>query len=130
MSKFFFIMSHVATPDQIAAAHKDGHDVVELDAAGKKLLVVPDDAGLGRDWFVQRAEAVLAAVGGVRPGDTVHAMGQPQLANAVNAAVRRAGATLVESVTVRESVDEPQTDGTVKKTAVFRFRGYRTVYEF
>ena len=128
MSKFVFIMQHATTEAQVVAARQSGCEVVDL--ADKKLLAVPDDAGLVRDWFVQRAEAILAAVGGVALGDTVHAMGQPQLANAVNAAARRAGATLVESVTVRESVDEPQSDGTVKKTAVFRFRGYRSVYEF
>ncbi len=121
-------MQHQPTTEQIAAAREVGREVIEL--ADKKLLAVPDDAGLTHDWFIQRAAAILAAVGGVSTGDTVHAMGQPQLANAVNAKARWAGATLVESVTVRESVDEPQPDGTVKKTAVFRFRGFRSVYEF
>lgn len=128
MAKFVFVMQHATTVDQIAAAKDGGHDIVEV--ANKKLLVVPDDTSLGREWFTTRAAEILSAVGGVAPGDIVHAMGQPQLANAVNADARLAGATLVESVTARESVDEPQPDGTVKKTAVFRFRGFRPVYDF
>lgn len=131
MSKFIFIMQHPPTAEQIkAASEEDGREIVQLALADKKLLVVPDDAGLGRDWFVQRAEQVVSAVGGIAEGDTAHIMGQQQLALAVNAAARRAGARLVESVTPRVSKETPQPDGTVKKENVFSFAGFRELHEY
>lgn len=126
--KFIFIMQHPPTAEQIMSASEGGREVVQL--ADKKLLVVPDDATLGRDWFVRRAEAVVAAVGGITEGDTAHIMGQQQLALAVNAAARRAGAKLVESVTPRVSKETPQPDGTVKKENVFSFAGFRDLHEY
>lgn len=126
--KFIFIMQHVPTTEQLAAASESGREVVQL--ADKKLLAVPDDATLGRDWFVQRALAIVAAVGGIKDGDTLHVMGQQQLAMAVNAFGRQAGARLVESVTPRTSKDVPQADGTVKKESVFSFSGFREVHRY
>lgn len=120
-------MQHPLTPEQVAAAQARG-EIVEL--GNKGLLNVPDEPELGRDWFVQRAAEVLAEVGGVAAGDVVHAMGQQQLAMAISAASRRAGATLIESVTRRESVEETLPDKSVKKTNVFRFTGFREVHEY
>ena len=57
MAKFIFVMQHQPTPEQLSAATEGGREVVQL--ADKKLLVVPDDAGLGRDWFVQRPNACI-----------------------------------------------------------------------
>jgi hypothetical protein len=127
MARFIFIMQHALTPDQRAAAEQIG-EIVEL--ADKSLLNVPSDPDLPREWFVQRAEEILAAVGGVQEGDILHAMGQYQLTNALNAAGRRAGARLVESTTERVVVETVQPDGTVKKEVVFKFVGFRPVYEF
>ncbi len=125
--KFIFVMQHAPTADQIAAAQAVG-EVVQLQ--DKKLLVVPDDANLSRDWFVQRAEAVVTAVGGIKEGDTLHCMGQQQLAAAINAIGRKTGAKLVESVTPRVSKDIPQSDGTVKKELVFSFAGFRELHSY
>lgn len=121
-------MQHAPTAEQLSAASENGREVVQL--VDKKLLVVPDDATLGRDWFVQRAEAVAAAVGGVAEGDILHCMGQQQLASAVNALARKARAKLVESVTPRVSKETPQPDGTVKKENVFSFAGFRELHEY
>lgn len=128
MAKFIFIMQHVPTPEQLSAAAEGGREVVQV--ADKKLLVVPDDPNLGRDWFTARAEAVASAVGGFAEGDTLHVMGQQQLAIAIGAVGRRAGCSLVESVTPRVSKDIPQPDGTVKTDKVFTFSGFRTVHEY
>lgn len=128
MANFVFVMQHSPTPEQLKAVERGGRVAVEL--ADKELLVVPDDPSLQREWFVRRAEEIIAVIGGVGLGDAFHAMGQPQLANALNAAARDRGAILLESVTTRESVEAPQPDGTVKKTAVFRFSGFRPVFQF
>jgi len=128
MKKFIFIMQHAPTAEQITAASEGGREVVQVD--DKKLLIVPDDANLGRDWFTQRAEKIVAAVGGISEGDTLHVMGQQQLAMAVSSIGRKAGAELVESVTPRVSKDIPQADGTVKKEFVFTFKGFRTVHQY
>ncbi len=128
MKKFIFIMSHVPTKEQLVAASEGGREIVQV--ADKKLLVVPDDANLGRDWFVQRAEEIVSSVGGIAEGDTLHVMGQQQLTMAVSAIGRRAGANLVESVTPRVSRDIPQADGTVKKEFIFSFSGFRTVHSY
>lgn len=125
--KFIFIMNHAPTSEQLARAAEMG-TVVEL--TEKKLLAVPDDSSLGRDWFSARAAEIIASVGGVSPGDTVHMMGQQQLALAVNAAARARGARLVESVTPRISREIRQGDGTVKKENVFSFAGFRELHAY
>lgn len=121
-------MQHAPTTEQITTASEGGREVVQVN--DKKLLIVPDDANLGRDWFIQRAEEIVAAVGGIAEGDTLHVMGQQQLAMAVSAIGRKVGATLVESVTPRVSKDIPQPDGTVKKEFVFTFKGFRLVHSY
>ena len=128
MRKFILVMSHAPTNEQLVAASEGGREIVQV--ADKKLLVVPDDANLGKEWFTSRAEEILAAVGGISEGDTLHVMGQQQLAMAVSALGRKAGAELVESVTPRVSRDIPQADGTVKKETVFSFSGFRTVHAY
>ncbi len=130
MSKFIFIMNHPATAAQIEAAGKDGHRVIELTSDQRKLLTVPDDPELGREWFFQRSIDVLSCFDRVEKGDIVQVMGQQQLALAVSATARRWGAKLVESVTPRVSKDSPQPDGSVKKENVFIFTGFREVHEY
>jgi hypothetical protein len=128
MKKFIFIMQHQPTTEQLTAASEGGREIVQI--ADKKLLVVPDDANLDRHFFEKRADEILAAVGGVSEGDVAHIMGQAQLAAATQAAARKAGATLVESVTPRTSKDVPQADGSVKKESVFTFSGFRLVHSY
>ena len=125
--RFFFVMQHVPTAEQLAEAGGVG-EVVQL--TDKKLLLVPDESALGREFFLNRAEQIEAALGGFNLGDTVHVMGQQQLAMAVTARARRAGCLIVESVTPRISKEVPQPDGTVKKENIFLFSGFRTVYEY
>ena len=127
MSKFFFVMQHQPTAEQMTAAAAVG-EVVQL--VDKKLLNVPDDPTLGKEFFTTRAEEIETALGGFSAGDIVHAMGQAQLAAAITARARKVGANLVESVTPRISKEVPQPDGTVKKEVVFSFAGFRTVHEY
>lgn len=127
-AKFIFVMQHNPTAEQLTAASEGGREIVQIQ--DKKLLIVPDDANLGKEWFTTRAEEIVKAVGGISEGDTLHCMGQQQLAMAVTAIGRRAGANLVESVTPRVSKDIPQADGTVKKEFVFSFTGFRTVHSY
>ncbi len=125
--RFVFVMQHQPTIEQLESAGKIG-DIVQLE--DKKLLNVPDDPALGRDFFVKRAEEIEVALGGFSSDDTVQAMGQQQLATAINARAKKTGAVLVESVTARESVEVTQPDGSVKKENIFRFKGFRPMYEF
>lgn len=128
MKRFIFVMQHAPTAEQLTAASEGGREIIQI--SDKKLLVVPDDANLGKEWFTTRAEEIVSSVGGITEGDTLHVMGQQQLAMAVSAIGRKAGATLVESVTPRVSKDIPQTDGTVKKEFIFTFRGFRLVHSY
>ncbi len=121
-------MQHAPIPAQMTAASEGGRAIVELKE--KNLLNVPDDPLLDHAWFVQRAEEIILAVGGVVQDDILHVMGQQQLAMAVSAIGRRVGATLVESVTPRTSKEVMQQDGSVKKENVFTFSGFRTVHEY
>lgn len=128
MKKFIFIMQHQPTAEQLTAASEGGREIVQI--ADKKLLVVPDDAELGKEWFTTRAEEIVKAVGGIEEGDTLHVMGQPQLAAAIQATARLAGAQIVESVTPRVSKDIRQPDGSIKKESVFTFSGFRLVHSY
>ncbi len=98
--RLVFVMQHQPTAEQLEAAARIG-EIVQLE--DKKLLNVPDDPELGRDFFTKRAEEIELALGGFSSEDTVQAMGQQQLAMAINARAKKAGASLVESVTARES---------------------------
>lgn len=126
MKKFIFIMQHALTPEQKSAV--GDREIVEI--ADKALLNVPEDPNLGREWFATRAEEIISAVGGISEGDTLHVMGQQQLAMAVSALGRKAGAGLVESCTKRDSVEKTLPDGKVVKTNVFTFTGFRTVHAY
>ena len=134
-------MQHVPSQDQVSAARATGAEEIyvlepvkaEDKVAGLfyygsvRLLNVPDDPAYSREGFLKQAAAL---VNNVTFGDVVHVMGQGQLVNAANAMARQKGAALVESVTARESVEETQPDGSVRKVAVFRFKGFRPVYDF
>jgi len=135
-------MQHKPTNEQMTAAKAIADRVVCLmpgNPADKiegveyfgstSLLNVPDDPSLSRDWFVQRAQEIFNVLNPVE-GDTVHIMGQQQLAQAMSAMARDGGMNRVESVTPRKSVDQTQPDGSVKKVSVFEFAGFRSIYDF
>lgn len=126
MKKFIFVMNHDLTPEQKSSV--GDREIVEV--ADRDLLVVPDSPNLGRDWFVGRAEEIVAAVGGIEAGDTLHVMGQQQLVMAISALGRKAGAELVESCSKRDSVEKTMPDGKVVKTNVFTFNGFRIVHNY
>jgi hypothetical protein len=126
MERFIFIMIHPASEEQMAACG-DAH--IEQ-VSDKGLLIVPDNPDLEREWFTSRAAEIEKSFAGFGKEDIIQIMGQQQLAMSVSALARKAGATLVESVTPRESVEETLPDGSVKKTNVFRFIGFRTVHRY
>lgn len=134
MAKFFSIMQHLLSDEQRKEVSTLGLDIVELKVARKddfnQLLDVPADPLLGREWFVERAQAIASAVGGFEQADVVLAMGQPQLAAAIQGEARKAGAYNVEAVSERQSVEQVQPDGSTKKTAIFVHKGFRPVYSY
>ena len=141
MAKFYFVMQHTPSKDQTLAALQTGTQEIwclePVKAEDKlpgvryyghvSLLNVPEDPAYSAEDFLKQARIL---VDGVAEGDVVHVMGQGQLVNATNAVARWKGASLVESVTARESEEVVQPDGSVKKVAVFRFKGFRPVYDF
>lgn len=77
--------------------------------------------------IIERAAALaLAAKRAVVGGNIPQAMigGAPYLMASLEKALRRQGIVPVYSFTARESVEEVQSDGSVKKTAVFRHIGF------
>ena len=135
MAKFYSIMQHPLSSEQRAEIVPLGLvDIVELNVVRKgdfnQLLDVPADPDLGREWFVERAQVIAEALGGFDSADVVLAMGQPQLAAAIQAEARNAGAFVVEAVSERRSVEQTQPDGSTRKVAVFVHRGFRPVYAY
>lgn len=133
MSRFLSIMQHPLSAEQVAEARQMADEVVELrnevaDIGG--YLDVPTDPELGRSWFAAQARVILTVLGGIQSGDIVLAMGQAQLANAIQAIARGDGARLVEAVTERQTKEVAQADGSVRKTSVFVHKGFRPVYDF
>ena len=112
-------MNHSATLEQLSAASNLAAEVIQF--TDRDLLTVPHDPNLPREWFTTRAEEIIRLVGGIQKGDVLHVMGQPQLAIAVMAAGRRAGARIVESI-------HPRTKIPGKRP--FQFSGFRDVYEY
>jgi len=149
MATFFFVMQHAPTLEQVEAARAlgivrivalsawpdpakgQGGPLPGVEYMGKTgLLTVPDDPKLGREWFTGRAVEIGELLGVTR-GDVIQPMGQGQLVNALTRLGLSRGARVVESVTAREAAeDQVQLDGSTKKVTVFRFKGFRQIYQF
>jgi len=126
-NRVIFVMMHPASIEQLKAC--EGASCISQ-VEDKSLLIVPDDPELSRDWFVQRATEIENSFLGFSDEDIIHVMGQQQLAMAVIALGRKAGSTIVESVTPRKSVEKTLPNGTVEKTNIFTFSGFRTVHSY
>lgn len=126
--KVLNLTQHLATPEQIAAG------VVEPAIDAKKQLVslltfeqLPTAAEIRSRAYdiaaVARSQYVTEPTEGVR---FTHAMigGAPYLMGPLEIALRASQITPVYAFSVRESVDEVQPDGSVRKVAVFRHVGF------
>jgi len=115
------LTQHAATPEQIAAG------VFDLQGRGlealKELLTfetLPTTADVAT-----RAEAI-AVLSLASEWETMHAMigGAPFLMGPLAAALAARGTRALFAFSKRESVETVQSDGSVKKTAVFRHAGF------
>ena len=117
------LTQHQATPEQIAAGVVD---MTGQKLANLKLFLtfeeLPTRSGIEE---VAHAIAYMAA-SCFEPTEERHAMigGAPFLMSALEAALMDRGIIPLYAFSKRESVEEVQEDGSVKKTAVFRHAGF------
>ena len=123
------LTQHQATPEQIAAG------VTDLPPAEREVLtaLLTFDALPTRHEIADRAAdiAELAAYNGLSgdDADSPHASsamigGAPYLMPALDATLRAADITPLYAFSVRESVEQTQADGSVRKVNVFRHAGF------
>jgi hypothetical protein len=110
------LTQHAPTPEQRAEG------VGEPPAEWLAVANFDDLATVGEDV----AQAVNVAVRLARESGATHAMigGAPFLMPPLAAALARAGVEPIFAFSVRESVEQPQPDGSVRKVAIFRHRGW------
>jgi predicted PhzF superfamily epimerase YddE/YHI9 len=120
------LTQHQASTEQVEAGVVDltGADLDEL----KALLTFTELPREGEPEARARAIADIArrASGEVGEGEEVFAMigGAPYLMAPLEAALAYAGIQPVYAFSVRESVETTDADGSVRKTAIFRHRGF------
>lgn len=115
------LTQHAATPDQKESGVIDLLD--RLKVILSQLLTfesIPTQKDL-----VDRGEMVAALATTTAGGPTkVMIGGAPFFMSALEKALQREGHTVHYAFSKRESVDQPQPDGTVKKVAVFKHAGF------
>lgn len=120
------LTQHRATPDQLAAGVVDltGVDREEL----RELLSFAELPREGEPEARARAIAEIArrAAGNVAEDEEVFGMigGAMWLMAPLETALANAGIAPVFAFSVRESVETTDADGSVRKTAIFRHRGF------
>lgn len=123
------LTQHAASPEQIAEG------VVDLTGDTRQALInalTVEDLPT-RQEILDRAQAIaeIACYNGLGPDDGDDPMptramigGAPWLMAPLEAALRERGITPLYAFSRRESVDQPQPDGSVRKVAVFRHAGW------
>lgn len=111
------LTQHTASQDQLAEGVFEPSDKTEI----QKLLTfntIPSEVEL------ETAAKTLAAIA-VESGAT-YAMigGAPFFMAPLESALKEVGIKPIYAFSVRESVDQPQEDGSIKKVAVFRHKGF------
>ena len=120
------LTQHPASPEQLEAGVVDleGVDLEEL----KELLTFSELPGAGEPEARARAIAEIARrqAGDVGEDEEVFAMigGAMWLMAPLEKELANAGFQPVYAFSVRESVEETLSDGSVRKTAVFRHKGF------
>lgn len=131
MNRILNLTQHTATVDQLAAG------VVELTPEAKRRIVelltfetIPTPFQVrGRSYEIAGLAAWEFIVPPTETTEGVrytHAMigGAPYLMAPLESALRAHGITPVYAFSVRESIDQPQPDGSVRKVATFRHAGF------
>jgi hypothetical protein len=121
--KIVNLTQHVATPEQIAQG------VVELDPEDRAecaRLLTFDELPTAEDLWVRADQLVeLVKCSPVsEPGCWVMIGGAPFFMESLATALRREGYCPVYAFSRRESVEQVQADGSVRKVAVFRHLGF------
>jgi hypothetical protein len=132
MNRILNLTQHTATPEQIAA----GVIEIALPEAKRKLVELLTFDTLPTPFQVRGRSYEIAGLAAwefiVPPTETTegvrytHAMigGAPYLMAPLEVALRAHGITPMYAFSVRESVDQTQPDGSVRKIAVFRHAGF------
>jgi hypothetical protein len=113
----FNLTQHAASADQVSAG------VVEPSDKGAVSKLLTFDSVPTRDEVAQRAAelATMVANAGI---SSAMIGGAPYLMGPLEKALGERGITALYSFSTRESVDQPQPDGSVRKVAVFRHTGW------
>lgn len=115
--KIVNLTQHKATPEQVTAGVVDveGYDAETLaDCLNFEEIPIVDDLSM-------RAEAI-ADIG--LQGDAAMIGGAPYLMAAIERGLIERGVQPLYAFSKRESIEEPQPDGSIKKTTVFRHLGF------
>lgn len=115
------LTQHNATPDQLQAG------VVDLPAETQHVVrsILTFEEPPTAEEMYYRAEELANIVTTVGEGPCdVMVRGAPFFASALERALARANHTVHYAFSKRESADQPQPDGSVKKVAVFRHTGF------
>ena len=121
--KIVNLTQHTATPEQIAQG------VVELDPEDRAecaRLLTFDELPTEEDLWVRADQLVeLVKCSPIsEPGCWVMIGGAPFFMESLATALRREGYCPVYAFSRRESIEEKQADGSVRKVAVFRHLGF------
>ena len=117
------LTQHTATDDQQAAGVFDASDEIREVIRG---LLTFDECPT--PWGIaDRAKALVAIANQHRPLDGVMIGGAPWLMGALERALAEAGIQPRYSFSRRESVEQVQPDGSVRKVNVFRHAGWVAV---
>ena len=112
---------HQATPEQLAEGIVDLPSEVRSELG--KLLTF-EDLPTPTDLRVRSIQVTgLLLAQGAKPGDRVMIGGAPFFMEELADTLRRSGLKPCYAFSRRESVDQPQSDGSVRKVAVFRHVG-------
>jgi len=115
------LTQHAASADQISVGVAD---LPEADRAHLVWLLTVD--ALPTRAEIEARCADIATLASLHDPVAVHAMigGAPWMMSAMENALRDVGIEPVYAFSVRESVDQHQPDGSVRKVAVFRHAGF------
>ncbi len=121
------LTQHLATPEQVAAG------VIDLDGDDREFLLKTITFGEmpTRDEINEAASMLASFANGLFHAnelpigeDTVMIGGAPWFMSALEHALKEKGIRVLYAFSKRESVEEIQEDGSVKKSMVFRHLGF------
>lgn len=110
---------HVATPEQISAGVTDLPEHIRSELV--QLLTFEDLPTI--EQICARAETIGALID-APIGTSIMIGGAPYLMAPLIESLQKRGYHVVFAFSKRESVDQPQPDGSVKKTSMFKHAGF------